>query len=243
MVTVKTFSSFFMREIMFSFIYFTISFILILNIWICIKPLISGYFKLKESERENKRFRRNFNTFKYILNTSKKVDFKELRGLKKIEFGNIDSNIELKLFLSPSCKHCYQVFEESNQLLQKFYNQINLTIYFNVNIENHYNVYGNVCALITEIYFSDSKEKALELLVDWYINKLEINDFIQKYNTTVSFQAREIILSHFNWCKDNDLNYSPVKIFQNHVVPNEYSIEDLAYFIHDRETCEKILLL
>jgi len=212
---------------------FFITLMLTASVWMYIKPLLNGYFKLKNSDTQNKKFKRNPNTFNALLNVTKKINYKELQTLKKIQIGNSKAKIGLDLFLSPSCGYCHKAFEEAYHLYQKFPEKLNLSIYFNINPENENNPYLLVVKTIIQEYISHGNSPALEILIDWHINKIPLEEFRKKYRIGISKQVNAIIISHFNWCKNNDLNYSPIQIFLQKLMPNEYTIEDLKYFINE----------
>lgn len=226
-------SSFKFNQILISTLYFVLTLSLILAVWIALKPFISGYFELKTSDRENKRFKRNINTFNSLLDATKKVNTQTLQMLPKIIIGNNEAITELSLFLSPSCGHCHKAFDDAQKLYQKHKETLKLAIYFNINIENENNPYKNVAEIIIEGYNNNGEKKALELLTEWHINKPTLEDFKQKNHLAISDKTNKDILSHFNWCTENDFNYSPVKLFNQKLMPNEYNLEDLNYFIKE----------
>lgn len=214
-------------------LYFTLISLLITTIWVNVKPIIDGYFELKNRDRENRRFKLNIKTFKSLLLNSDEIEIEQLQYLKKIEIGNRKNKLELSLFFSPFCKHCYKTYEDSYRLLQQFPNELKLSVYFNVNIENEENQYTKIAAIIIETYLTKDENKIIELLNDWYINKSSLENFVKKYDLEISQQTRDIILSHFDWCTENELNYTPIIIINDNLMPNEYSIDELRYFILD----------
>lgn len=212
---------------------FIITLMLTASVWMYIKSLLSGYFKLKNSDIQNKKFKRNPKMFNALLNLTKKICYEDLQTLKKIQIGNSEAKIGLDLFLSPSCGYCHKAFEEAYHLYLKFPEQLKLSICFNINAENKNNPYLLVAKTIIQEYISHGDKPALEILIDWHINKITLEDFIKKYKIDISEQADAVIISHFNWCKNNDLNYSPIQIFLQKLMPSEYTIEDLKYFINE----------
>ncbi|KFE96944.1 hypothetical protein [Chryseobacterium luteum] len=167
------------------------------------------------------------------MNLTKKIRYEDLQTLKKIQIGNSEAKIGLDLFLSPSCGYCHKAFEEAYHLYLKFPKQLKLSICFNINAENENNPYLLVAKTIIQEYISHGDKPALEILIDWHINKITLEDFIKKHKIDISEQADAVIISHFNWCKNNDLNYSPIQIFLQKLMPNEYTTEDLKYFINE----------
>lgn len=220
---------------------FIITLLLVASAWIYMKPIIKGYFDLKSTDRQNKRFKRNINTFNALLNSTQKLQTEELLSLQKIEIGNPEAFQDLKLFLSPSCGHCHKAFEDAYNLYQKFPEKLKLLIYFNVNIENQGNPYTKVAEIIAQEYILNGAERAMELLKEWHLNKPTLEGFKEKNDINITDHAKFMILSHFDWCRSNDLNYTPIKIFQQKILPDEYNIDDLKYFINELEPINAIV--
>jgi disulfide bond formation protein DsbB len=224
-------TTFFIRPVIYSSLYFTAVFALTISTWVVLKPFVTGYFELKNSDRENKRFKRNITTFTALLEKTKEIDTASLDRLQKIELGEKNAVAELSLFLSPSCGHCHTAFKDALSVFEQHKDLLKLAIYFNINIDNHQNEYRSVAEIILEHYLYNGN--ALELLKDWHINTPSIEAFREKYSIPVSGETREILRSHFNWCNANDFNYSPVKLFNKKLMPAAYSINDLRFIIRE----------
>jgi protein-disulfide isomerase len=49
----------------------------------------------------------------------------------------------------------------------------------------------------------------------------------------ISMKVNQQIQQQYDWCLQNEFNYTPVKIVNGKIFPNEYSISELKYFIND----------
>jgi thiol-disulfide isomerase/thioredoxin len=199
--------------------------------WVAAKPLVAGYFELKKTDREHKRFKRNAATFGALLGITKKVDTASLDKLFKVEIGHTTAKVELDLFVSPTCGHCHTAFKEALSIAEKHKGLVKLAIYFNVNIDNDQNEYRTVAEIILEQYRNTGD--ALALLKAWHIDNIGQESFVDKYSIPVSDETRQIIQSHFNWCTQHAFNYSPVIFFNQQLMPEQYSIADLPFFIKE----------
>jgi hypothetical protein len=222
-----------LKSVILSTSIFVLSLLLFSFIWMILKPIINDYFELKKSDIDNKRFKRNITTFEALLNTTPKINSVSLDQLVKLEFGNKEATTELLLFLSPSCGHCHNAFNDAYNLFIKNKEFLKLSICFNVNIENENNPYRSVVEIITEVYLNQDQEKALNLLSEWHIKKTELELFSKKYATITSDKTKQILISHSQWCSENEFNYSPVKFFNKKLMPKEYNITDLQFFIKE----------
>lgn len=221
-----------LKDLAVSFLYFVLIFSLITILWVNIKPFIYRYFELKIKEFESNRFKLNAKTFNLLLLNSHKIET-NIKYLKKIEIGNPQAELELCIFISPSCKYCSKTYSDSYKLVQQYPNKIRLSLYFNINIENDQNVNTTIATIITESYIRYGKEIVIKQLNDWFLNKLSLENFIKKYDIEISQNSKDIIFSHFEWCSENELIYTPIRVLNNFLIPVEYSVDELKYFIQD----------
>ncbi len=215
---------------------FAITLTLVTTSWLYVKPLITGYFRYQKVDRTHKRFKRNTNTFNALLNATQSIATESLQRLNTINIGKSDSPIQLVLFLSPTCRHCYTAFEEAYQLYQKYPDKIQLSIAFNINLANKNNIHAIVVETIMSTYLNGGLEVCLTQLIDWHINNMSLENFTQKHKTSISLESKNAVDAQYNWCQQNTLNYSPIKIFNQKLFPDAYSISEIKYFIHDYET-------
>jgi disulfide bond formation protein DsbB len=216
-------------EMLNSTLYFGGLLLLTACVWVVVKVFLSGYFELKKTDREHKRFKRSIHTFNALLGAAKEIDATALDKLFKIEIGDKNAQTELGLFLSPSCGHCDIAFKDALSVFEKNRDILKLAVYYNVNIDNEHNEYGPIAEIIVEHYRKNGDPT--ELLKEWHINKPGLETFLNKYGIPVSEETRQILLSQFNWCSQHEFNYSPVKIFNKKIMPDQYSINDTRYFI------------
>lgn len=223
------FANYQLKNLINSFLFFAIFFIVILILWSKIKPMLIKYFELYSSNITLKKFKRNNEVFHFFLQNNK-TQLEGLQNLTGIIIGNSDAKNELVLFLSPSCKHCYSVFKEALDLEKKSKGKVKINVMFNSNIENTSNPYNKVIEIIMENYLTSGNEKAVFLLKEWFENKLDLSIFIDKYETITTLNTKQIIMEHYHWCAINDYKYSPVKIINNFLLPKEYNVEELKFF-------------
>lgn len=204
---------------------------MVVTAWFSFKFLFENNGKLKAELNSHKRFKRNFKVFASFL---KEIEVLEgLQGLKGIKFGSSDSIIKIKLFLSPSCGHCHKAFNDAKSIYEKYPDKISLDIVFNVNPENVENPYLPVVETILALNFTN-KENAIDALNDWHIKKMGLNEWKEKWpiiNNSMLVTGQ--IQKQYEWCVANNFNYTPVKIVNDMLFPNEYELSDLNYFINE----------
>jgi hypothetical protein len=173
------------------------------------------------------RFKRNEDVFyKIALPIEEKQSFE---ALHKISIGNTSTKNTITLFLSPSCPHCHTAYKNAIELITKYKEHVKLEICFNLNINNHDNPYLSVAKTILYLYNTNKEYK--QALDDWHIKKIKLEDWLTKWRGTENFTIENNqIENQFQWCAKNELNYAPVKIFNEYYLPNVYEINELFYF-------------
>lgn len=201
------------------------------SLWFMIKPVLESKFKAENEVKELKKFKRSYTVFEFL---SKEVPVKEgFDKLQGLRFGNPKSSIALTIILSPSCGHCHKAFEEAIDLVHKYSEKVFLNVLFNINPENNDNPYKAVVVNLLEINNS-FPEKAEETISDWHIHKVGLESWLNKWQVeAISMKVNQQIQQQYDWCLVNEFNYTPVKIVNGKLFPNEYSISELKYFIND----------
>ena len=207
--------------------------VLMFSGWFLIKPILEKEINATKEVKELKRFKRNFKIFQSLTKEVKSEI--NLHKLKGIEFGKLNAGTSIILFLSPSCGHCHKAFHDAHELFKKHPENIHLNILFNVNPENEQNPYRVIVENLLKIN-SVHPDKAQMALIDWHINTIGLDAWKDKWALeTHDMLANNEMHNQYNWCLHNDFNYSPVKIINTKLFPNEYEIADLHYFMNDFE--------
>lgn len=188
---------------------------------------------MKNELNGHKRFKRNFKVFKsFSKKATMQEGFDELNG---IQYGDSNAPISITLFLSPSCGHCHKAFQDSKDLFEKNKKNINLQILFNVNPENSNNEYLSVVETLLALNASN-KDMAKEALEDWHIKKISLIEWKEKWSlSSYDMIVNNQMMKQYDWCFANDFNFTPVKIVNGELFPNEYELNDIKYFINDFE--------
>ncbi|MET0759853.1 MAG: vitamin K epoxide reductase family protein [Flavobacterium sp.] len=213
------------------FFWYLFSLIVITSIWLGIKPILENKIKAENTVNELKKFKRNFEVFNFLSNKIAVV--KGLKELEGLQFGNRHAEVKLTIIISPSCGHCHAAFQDALELVSKFPEKVSLDVLFNVNPENNDNPYKVVVERLLAIN-NDSKEKATEAISDWHIKKMGLVEWNKKWAVdTIDMKVNHQIHQQYQWCLENEFNYTPVKIVNKKLFPNEYEISELKYFLND----------
>jgi hypothetical protein len=210
---------------------FLFSVALLIPMWLGLKTVIKNILGTENLLKEMKKFKRNYSLLNFL---SKKVSytsgFEDLRGLT---FGNRNAAVKLSIIISPSCEHCHKTFQEAFDLVLRFPDKIFLNILFNINPENAENPYKSVVERLLTIN-RVTPGKTVEAISDWHIKKIGLKKWLKKWNVdSVSMMITQEIQKQYEWCSKNNFNYTPVKIVNERVFPNEYELSELKYFLND----------
>jgi len=210
---------------------FFYSTIFITSIWFTIKPILENKITLEKQVNQLNRFKRNFNFFQFLSkNIEEFDDFEKLNG---ITFGNKNATTQITLILSPSCGHCHKAFEDAYELIQNYSEKTHLTILFNINPDNEDNTYKIVAENLLALN-EQNPQKAKEAIIDWHINRLDLISWKRKWSVEAPhLLVNKELQNQYYWCLKNEFNYTPVKIINDNLFPDEYEINELKYFIND----------
>ncbi len=221
------------------FFEFLFSTLLFTSLWLFIKPVLSSKIKGEKEVNELKKFKRNYGLFNFLTKEIPALDgFEKLEGLR---FGNVNSDVQLTIIISPSCGYCHKVFEEAFELVSKFPKRIFLKVLFNINPENNQNQYKTVVENLLTIH-NLNPEKAEEAIIDWHIKKMELAEWKNKWMVEfIDMKANHQIQLQYDWCLKNQFNYTPVKMVNDKQFPNAYEISELKCFLNDFSEDKQIL--
>jgi uncharacterized membrane protein len=203
-------------------------------IWFNYRNLLMANTNLIKSNRQLLHFKRNPTVYNLL---KKPIHFKEqFHAIQAIEIGNNSNPISLTLVLSPSCSHCHKAYEEGLELIANYPDTFRLSLFFNLNPENYDNPYLKVVFNLLQIHIGGSIALTMEALNDWHVKRFSLEKWIQKWDQGNIDESvlRELGLQ-YNWCQENDFNYTPVKIVNESLYPQEYTISELRFFITQLE--------
>lgn len=205
--------------------------ILLSSFWFFVKPILESKIKIEKEVSELKKFKQNFNFFQFHYKNIEEYDgFEDLKG---ITFGKENTTSQVTLILSPNCKDSHKAFKEAYTLFQNYSEKIYLKVLFNVNPITLDNTNKSVIEDLLALNEQNPK-KAQEAIIDWYINHLDLKTWKRKWTVeTPHFLINKQLQNQYYWCVKNELNYTPIKIINENLFPDEYELSELEYFIND----------
>lgn len=157
---------------------------------------------------------------------------KPIDHFKAVRIGERDAHHELTLLLSPGCLHCHTAYNRAMELISRFPDKIGLRILYNVNPFNKDNEYATIALTIME-WNKNNPEMAQQAIKDWHFKRVTLDQWMKKWQIDLDDSTATALELQYQWCMSNRFNYAPVKLFNGKLLPDEYDIADLAYFIND----------
>ena len=141
-------------------------------------------------------------------------------------FGNPGAPMQVTIFGNPYCNPCAELHKKLH-IFEGY--EVGIRYIF-TSFRPEYN---NINKYLIATYQQFGKETAADIYNKWYDGgKAEKEKFFENYNLDIEDES---VLKEFNnhlqWIKSSRLSSTPTTIVNGHMLPNEYKIEDLIYFI------------
>ncbi|MEJ5105863.1 vitamin K epoxide reductase family protein [Chryseobacterium sp. MYb328] len=193
------------------------------------KPYFIEKKEIQEEYIRQLRFSRNYEIFRNNLKSSK-IEFfnKDL-----IILGRSNTSKRITVVTSPFCGFCQDVHEALEGVLERYSEQISISIRFNLYEEAMDDNTKNLLIRLVEVYNNGGDLIFIEALNTWFKNN-DFNAWFLKYGKP---QNVSMIKSHLNEItKENlakGLSFTPNIFLNQYNYPKHYKREDLEYFIAD----------
>jgi uncharacterized membrane protein len=201
-------------------------------LWNLISPNLSSLKDLKQTKLEYYKFKRNFNLFKTLLNTSEAIDT-SLPDTSEIILGNKNAALNITVITNPFCGHCRSVHTLIENIYQKYSNEVKIIVRFNINTNDSNSEVINITSKLLELYTTKDTFICLDAMHDVY-GGMEPKIWFTKWgNCNEKEQYLKVLNNEKEWCNNHKINFTPEILINGQSFPNEYKREDLIYFIED----------
>ena len=213
------------------------SFITIASIWLFISSRLKQEQDFKKLKIESSKFKRNFDLFNTLLQQSKVLDT-TLANTTEIILGNKNAPLNITIITNPFCGHCKSAHNMVESLLKTHHNELNVTVRFNINTVNPESNCVLVSSRLLELFHTEGEFKCLEAMHDIY-NNAEAKPWLTKWKNATNVDLyKDILETEYNWCLDNNINFTPEILVNGKSYPKAYDRNDLTYFIEElNEAC------
>lgn len=217
-----------------SYIYLAAAFILLIALWSIIWPLLKKEQELQRLEIEHNQFKRNFNLFNTVLNSSASITNVSISNLNELVFGNKNENAPLQLMVitNPMCGFCKESHAIVEKLLKRDIPELQIIIRFNVKVDDTDAIGTQIAWRLIELFDTTGEANCLKAFSDNY-GAVNGDVWINKWGISSNPKYLSQLKSQKDWCTINKLNFTPALLINGKLYPKEYKRIDLLYFIDD----------
>jgi len=182
------------------------------------RRLKTSYYKSKLNEIKLLQFKRSPRTIKMALSSTKNIKVLECKN--EILLGNLKAKQLISLVLSTSCSVCKTAYIEFSDFYRK--NSSKYSFRF---ILNHYDPKpsknNDIAATMINSFRNNGPEEFLKIMNQWFLLQ-DLEKFNSKGMISYTEKDYQVLNEHRNWCKKNELFYTPIIIIDDKIVPEYY---------------------
>jgi uncharacterized membrane protein len=204
---------------------FSVSVLFSLSLWLIIKPLIINIQKSIIDEILLFKWKRDPKIFIPFLKSQKKINIQT--WVEDITTGSLVKPISITICAGPYCVPCAKTHEILDDLINRYPNDINLTIRFAIQTTSLLDRRTKAVLHLLEAAKKQAKGNSLHLISDWYhLNNLD--KFSCKYGTNPSLpEFQHLLTKHIEWSNDCGIQHTPTIFINGYELPNQYSTKDI----------------
>ncbi len=208
------------------------SFFTVFALWQFISARLKREQELRSLRIDHFKFKRNYNLFKSLILRTKRINT-SIEDIDEIVLGNVGSNslVEIMIITNPLCGFCKEAHQLVEELILRADSKVRISIRFNVSAE-HNSIDTRIAMRLIEIYNKENEEQCMDALHDIY-GSYKPTDWLQKWGEVEDSKGMHTIVKTKEWCKRNNINFTPEILINGRSFPNEYNRIDLKYFIDD----------
>lgn len=216
----------------------------IITTWAFLKPLLFARREFVGLQVEHYKIKRNFDLFQaaHSMSTPYSTVLSNLNE-QEIILGNPSARISLLLVTSPLCIYCKAAHGELGTLLNRYPDDICLTIRFNTLTDDTTNMGFKVAHRLSELFLSEGgSSRFLEALDAAYEDDVQLESWLDNWGENDDENTCKALLEEQKqWCVRNQIHFTPALILNGREYPKEYQRTDLVHFIDELLDVEPIL--
>lgn len=211
-----------------------LSFSFIIPLYLILSSVIKAHDSLSKMKVDYFKFKRNFDLFKTHFDKAKAVDT-QITEKNEIIFGNVNSSLNIVIITNPLCGHCKPVHKLLDKIIKSYPESVKVFIRFNVNPKNIENLSVQIASRLLELYTEKGQTKCLKAMHEVYGGS-KPNEWLQKWgNCSKPNLYLPLLETQFNWCQENNINFTPEILVNGKPYPKIFDRQDLIHFIENLE--------
>ena len=209
-------------------------FTILVTAWYFVSPIIRGQQESKQLKIDYYKFKKNFSLFQTSLQQKDSLNT-AIAGIDEIQFGAKNPVSNITFITNPLCGHCKEVHHLLEDILKKNTQNTLLTVRFYTNPEHSEDPSVRITARLLELFHTDSPTTCLKAMHDIYGDYTQDNWFAKWGECQNNEAYFKILEQQSQWCKDNNINFTPEILVNGYSYPSAYKRNDLIYFIEELE--------
>lgn len=213
----------------------TIEFLLVLAfaipLFFYVKNLIETGKKDKQEIISSRRFKRNPELVKKIMEDAELVEDISVME-NEIIIGDINAKHQIIAYTNPLCGYCKKAFE-SYMKINATNSNIKIVFRFNAQPDNLEASSTQISSRLIEIYHENGANEFINAYFSWFKDK-NINNWLKKFSFPKNeMEYIELLKKHKHWANLNGISYTPATLVDYKVFPSSYGLDDLVYVVND----------
>ena len=213
-----------------------LSFWIAVTFWTFVRPLLENRQELKKLKLTHLKFKRNYALFHAALNTAEIKDMK-IEGLsgKEIIKGNEYAGLHIVIVTNPLCIYCKEAHTDLEAILDRWGQELSVTIRFNINVTDKQKPVYRVSSTLLELYHTRSESEFYKALDEAFSEETDLNNWLLIWEKRIErdFNCDAVLESQHNWCKSQDINFTPVLFINGRLFPKPFNRRDLVMYVED----------
>ncbi len=201
-------------------------------LWYLLKSFLKRKIHLDQIEVEHLKFKRNFSIF-YALYRQENAWNKTTAVPGEIVLGNPNALLEIVLVTSPLCHFCKDAHHAMERLLEQASDKVKIIIRFNTKVFTPQNHLYLLASQLLHLYATQGTKAIRKALDEVYSENANLQKWLEKQTPPPSSSYDAILLTQYDWCQENQINFTPALYLNGRTYPVEYDRADLIYFVDD----------
>jgi len=158
------------------------------------------------------------------------LELKHFPQSDPIILGNQNTEHTILLVLNPYCPSCATEYANIQNIYINNPTKVSVNLVFTGDMFNPHNLSNKVSLSLMELHKKLDNFTFNNIVMEWF-EKKDYDEFKKKYPITHSDQTLKILDEHMLWLQKVNILQTPSLFFNNKKVSNQYTAEQLTYFI------------
>lgn len=196
-------------------------------LWVFIKPLIKQKLEKINTDTALLKWKRDPDIFQSLL--YKQTHTGTLIPGNLAFVGSHDAPLQFTIISNPFCQPCATAHRQLDALHKRYPDLVNINVIFYVKTHDPEDRRNIAAEHILKVIATG--EDSLNVLHHWF-EVMDIGVFKETYTSAnYNIPVSTVMNKYQQWLDANPVPHTPVIYFNGHLLPRQYSLEDMASFV------------